>query len=68
MKMTIKQAMTEVRQLGLVLRRDAALNEFRVSMPAAPGRDTEPSAYYTDDLADAVITARYMATQMMEAL
>jgi hypothetical protein len=38
--------------------------EFRVAFAELPYRDAEPSAYYTDDLEDAVITGSKMRATM----
>lgn len=54
--MSIQEAKTIVRALGLTLRKQTT-GEFRVNFQ----NGGQESAYYTDDLADAVDTARVMA-------
>jgi hypothetical protein len=56
--MTIKEAKARIRPLGLVLRNDIEAGEYRVNYRG--GR--EATAYYTNDLDDAVNTAQAMAT------
>jgi len=61
---TFRQAAEAVRALGLVLRAKDAAGEYRVSVRRAHGDAAElaeASAYYTDDLGDAVATAQAMA-------
>jgi hypothetical protein len=55
LNMTVKEAMAEVRKLGMVLSK-TEYGEFRVNFKGG----SEESAYYTDDLSDAVGTARAM--------
>lgn len=55
--MTLTEAKAAIKALGMTLRRENG--EYRV---AFRGKDSEASAYYTTDLADAVATARMMAT------
>jgi hypothetical protein len=52
-----KRAQAEVRAMGLTLTRKAETDEYRVNF--AGGK--ESTAYYTNDLADAIGTARHMA-------
>lgn len=60
--MTIAEARQRLALSGMRLtRRD---REFRVSYAELPYRDAEPSAYYTDDLEDAVITGGKMRHTM----
>lgn len=59
--MTIREAQFEVRQLGMVLRKTED-GEFRVNF----ARGDERTAYYTDDLDDAVNTAYVMADNANE--
>lgn len=56
-KLTIKQAKQIVSNLGLVLKRNAEFNEFSVNFRGG----NEVTAYYTNDIYDAVATARVMA-------
>jgi hypothetical protein len=53
--MNVKEAMAEVRKLGMVLSRTEH-GEFRVNFKGG----SEDTAYYTDDLGDAVGTAKAM--------
>lgn len=55
--MTQKQAAAMLRAIGITLKR-AEGDEYRV---AFKGKDQEASAYYTNDLSDAVETGRDMA-------
>ena len=61
--MTLTEARDIVRGLGLTFRHDYP--QYRV---AFKGPDNEASAYYADDLQDAVNTARAMAKRRDEAL
>ncbi len=55
---TLAEARQRLAQSGMrISRRD---REFRVSYAELPYHDAEPSAYYTDDLEDAVITGSRM--------
>jgi hypothetical protein len=56
-KLTIKEAMFRIRQMGLTVGRTAH-REFRINFPDG----TEGTAYYTNDAQDAVDTARAMKT------
>jgi hypothetical protein len=55
--MTIKQAREELGRVGMVLR--ASDGEFRVNVRGG----AESTAYYTNDLDDAVGTGRLMAAR-----
>lgn len=57
-KMTLAQARAKLRPAGMVLRKEAG--EYRVSF-RGPSSATEDSAYYTDNLGDAVQTGLAMA-------
>lgn len=54
--MTIKQALAEIRAIGMKARYDSSTKEFRVNTP----NGTEATAYYTDDRYDAIGTAKAM--------
>lgn len=58
-RLTVKQAMEEIRHMGLEVTRTSH-GEFRVNLPRAAGGN-EATAYYTNDAKDAVVTARWMA-------
>jgi hypothetical protein len=59
--MTLTEARQRLMLSGMKLSR--CDREFRVAFAELPYREAEPSAYYTDDLEDAVITgARMRAT------
>lgn len=56
--MTLTEARQRLTMSGMrITKRD---REFRVSFAELPYREAEPSAYYTDDLEDAVITGSRM--------
>jgi hypothetical protein len=55
--MTIKTAADILRPLGIALTRDPQSKEFRVNFR----RGREATAYYTNDLQDAVATGQDMA-------
>jgi len=57
-KMTVKEATKTLQQHGVALKR-TEFNEFRVNFK----HGTEATAYYTDDLIDAVNTGIDMATR-----
>jgi hypothetical protein len=59
-KMTIAAAKAELKVLGVVLRK-TDWNEFRVSVKGG----SEASAYYTDDIRDAVNTGVKMGIEAM---
>lgn len=71
--MTRKETLAAIRELGLAASYDAASREYRVapSFTLAGGRgfqaqqreEQERAAYYTDDKADALDTARAMAAR-----
>lgn len=54
--MTLKQAKAELEVLGMTIRKEAG--EYRVNEKGGK----EATAYYTDDLDDAVRTGREMAS------
>lgn len=54
--LTQQQAFDQIKKLGMAVRKTPE-GEYRV---AFPGRDTEASAYYTNDLQDAIDTAKAM--------
>lgn len=56
-KLTLKQAQGILRAIGITLTKNS-YNEYRV---AFRGKGNEDSAYYTNDLQDAVDTGRHMA-------
>ena len=58
--MTIKQALTLIRALGIPASYNSEWKEFRISGP-------EPMTYYTDDRFDAVYTAVYLAERRRES-
>lgn len=58
--MTLAVAKQTLRALGLVISHDPSTQEFRVAF-AGRGPAVEASAYYTNDLQDAVNTGRAMA-------
>lgn len=60
--MTLRQATTTVRALGLTLRHDYNLGEYHVHVPGNHDMDHGP-CYFTDDRDDAVGTARHMANE-----
>ena len=60
--MTYREAQLEAHSLGMILRKTLH-EEYRV---AFPGRLSEASAYYTNDLEDAVETMRDMARRKMK--
>lgn len=60
--MTIKNAQLTLAALGLTLKRTGHGTEFRVAFRGL-GPESEATAYYTDDLSDAVATGRQMAAQ-----
>jgi hypothetical protein len=59
--MTKRDTMQAIKALGLTVRHDG--NEYRVNYPKLAGmsHDREATAYYTDDAADALDTAKAMA-------
>ena len=65
--MTLAEARQRLTMSGMRLtRRD---REYRVAFAELSFRDAEPSAYYTDDLLDAVLTgARMRHTPSLDAL
>ena len=65
--MTLTEARQRLALSGMkITRKD---REFRVAYAELPYRDAEPSAYYTDDLEDAVITgARMRATMPLDVM
>jgi hypothetical protein len=58
-RLTVAEACTILRDLGLVLRGDPDADEWRVNYRGG----AEATAYYTNDLADAVATGNLMALQ-----
>lgn len=58
-RMTLKKAKATVRDLGFGLSHNANLREFKVIVPGNPD-----ATYFTDDLQDAVDTARAMALSL----
>ena len=58
MKMTVKQAKAELKSLGLTIKK-MECGDYRVAV--AYDNNAEVCAYYTNDLRDAVATARIMA-------
>jgi len=60
--MTLTEARQRLAMSGMkISKRD---REFRVAYAELPYREAEPSAYYTDDLEDAVITGSRMRATM----
>lgn len=60
--MTLTEARQRLALSGMkISKRD---REFRVAYAELPYREAEPSAYYTDDLEDAVITGSRMRATM----
>lgn len=57
--MTIRDAQLELAKLGIVLNKTGYGNEFRVNFKGG----SEATAYYTDDLEDAVGTGKHMGQQ-----
>lgn len=55
--MTLKDAKAKLKPLGITLTRRAATDEYRVNLVGG----NEETAYYTDDLKDAVETGEVMA-------
>lgn len=53
---TQKQALTAIRRLGASVRYFSEWREYRVNIPGG----NEATAYYTDDLDDAIGTAKQM--------
>jgi len=62
-QLTLRQAQAEVRSMGLRLISNPEFNEYIVRIPGRPQAD-----YFTDDLQDAVDTARAMAARKAKGL
>jgi len=56
MTLTHKQTLTAIRKTGASVRYSSEYGEYRVNVPGG----TEGTAYYTDDRADAIGTAKVM--------
>jgi hypothetical protein len=54
----LKAAKSELRAIGVTIRYQSDLREYRVNLVGG----TEATAYYTDDLVDATLTGRHMAS------
>jgi hypothetical protein len=59
MRLTLANVRNELRRVGLLIQKSDG--EYRVAFPNSPGFDPEASAYYTDDLEDALGTGLAMA-------
>jgi hypothetical protein len=57
----VKDALTEIRLLGLTASYSSDWKEFTVNFPKGDGRRTNQSDFKTQDPQDAVDTARFMA-------
>jgi hypothetical protein len=65
--LTIREARTRCAVNAMRLQRTDC-GEFRVSFAELTGAAAEPSAYYTDDLDDAVMTAAAMRRRQLAGL
>lgn len=66
--MTLTEARQRLTMSGMRIAKQQT-GEFRVAYAELPYREAEPSAYYTDDLEDAVITgARMRSTMPLDVL
>jgi hypothetical protein len=61
---TIREARQRCALNGMRLSRVQFTGEFRVTFAELAPRDAEPSAYYTDDIEDAVYTASAMRRRL----
>jgi hypothetical protein len=62
MSITIAEARQRLAMSGMRMSRSGS--EFRIAYAELPHADAEPSAYYTDDLEDAIITGSRMRATM----
>jgi hypothetical protein len=63
MSMTIREARQRLALSAMRMSKQPT-GEFRIAYAELPYREAEPSAYYTDDLEDAVITGARMRSTM----
>ena len=63
--MTFEHARNEIRNLGLNISRKNSADEYRITKHDAKRPEwSEAIAYYTDDLDDAISTAKAMAREL----